>query len=112
MLMAEIKGDSMGKQKDFLIDWLEDIGYEMGYDLANYHNVDKLTVLEYLQKAYILKDKQRELEIIKMDRENRVREIVRQEIQAVQDTALIEHLKQSHDPSDDVDEEEGNNSHP
>ena len=112
MLMAEIKGDSMGKQKDFLIDWLEDVGYEMGYDLENHHEVDKLIVSEYLRQAYLIKDSNRERELIKMEREQKIRDIVRSEMQVIQDEALVEHLKQSHDPSDDVDEEEGNNSHP
>ena len=69
----------MGKQKDFLIDWLEDIGYELGYDLQNYHEVDKLTVIEYLRDAYILKDSNKEQEIIKMDKSE-------------ENNALIKHL--------------------
>ena len=89
----------MGKQKDFLIDWLEDIGYELGYDLQNYHEVDKLTVIEYLRDAYILKDSNKEQEIIKMEREEKIRSIVRSEIEnakkddkSEENNALIKHL--------------------
>ena len=105
----------MGKVKDFMIDFLEDIGYEMGYDMENFHTLDKMTVTEYLQKAYTIKDKQRELEIIKMDRENRIRKIVRSEIQNLynHEEAYLDHLRNSHDQSDDFEAEgEGNNSHP
>ena len=115
MLMAEIKGDDMGKIKDFMIDFLEDVGYEMGYDVESFHTLDKMTVTEYLQKAYTIKDKQRELEIIKMDRENRIRKIVRSEIQNMynHEEAYLDHLRNSHDQSDDFEAEgEGNNSHP
>ena len=92
----------MGKIKDFMLDFLEDIGYEMGYTMENFHEVDKMTVTEYLQKAYTIKDKQKELELIKMAREDKIRSIVRQEIQTIQDEALFEHLKSSHDQSDDI----------
>ena len=89
----------MGKIKDFMIDFLEDVGYEMGYNVENFHTIDKMTVTEYLMEAYTLKDKQRELEIIKMEREEKIRSIVRSEIenakrddQSKEDNALIEHL--------------------
>ena len=103
----------MGKIKDFMIDFLEDVGYEMGYTVENFHTVDKMTVTEYLMKAYTIKDRQQELELIKMEREQKIREIVRSEIQVIEDEAFLEHLKQSHDPSDDLNlDGEGNNSHP
>ena len=102
----------MGKVKDFMIDFLEDVGYEMGYTVENFHTVDKMTVTEYLMKAYTIKDRQQELELIKMEREQKIRDIVRSEIQVIEDEAFLRHLQQSHDPSDDVDKEEGNNSHP
>ncbi len=87
----------MGKVKDFMIDFLEDVGYEMGYDLENFHTLDKMTVTEYIQKAYTVKDKQRELEIIKMDRDNRIRKVVKQYLDEMynHEEGLIEHLKHS-----------------
>tara|TARA_Y100001970_G_C13947834_1_gene706638 strand:- start:350 stop:613 length:264 start_codon:yes stop_codon:yes gene_type:complete len=87
--MAEIKGDSMGKQKDFLIDWLEDVGYEMGYDLENYRNVDKLTVMQYLRDAYIVKDR------LKRKNEERQKRIALRNQAKAEHDALIEHLKGS-----------------
>ena len=111
--MAEIIVYNMGKVKDFMIDFLEDIGYEMGYDMENFHTVDKMTVTEYLQKAYTIKDKQKELELIKMAREDKIRQIVSQEMDNIHEEAYLDHLKNSHDQSDDLDlEGEGNNSHP
>jgi len=99
----------MGKEKDVIIDWLEDIGYDIGYDLENFHEVDKLTVTEYIRKAYLAKDRQRELEIIKMDREDRIRKIVRQEISSMYNDqeALIQHLSEN---ANDMDKEKGNDS--
>ena len=105
----------MGKVNVFMIDFLEDIGYEMGYDMENFHEVDKMTVTEYLQKAYTIKDKQKELELIKMAREDKIRKIVKQEIDNLynHEEAYLDHLRNSHDQSDDLDlEGEGNNSHP
>lgn len=89
----------MGKQKDWLIDWLEDVGYEMGYDLENKHEVDKMTVLEYLREHYCVKSRIKEQELIKMDREEKIRAIVRSEIrkaskneESKETDGLINHL--------------------
>ena len=92
----------MGKQKDWLIDWLEDVGYELGYDLENHHEVDKLTVIEYLREAYIIKDSNKQRELIKVEREEKIRAIVRSEMENMykkedaytksEDKGLIEHL--------------------
>ena len=56
-----------------------------------------MTVTEYIQKAYTIKDKQRELEIIKMDRDNRIRKVVKQYLDEMynHEEGLIEHLKHS-----------------
>ena len=91
----------MGKEKDVIIDWLEDVGYDIGYDLENFHEVDKLTVTEYIRKAYLAKDKQRELEIIKMDRENRIRKIVREEMNSIHEEAYLDHLRNTEDHNND-----------
>ena len=70
----------MGKQKDWLIDWLEDVGYEMGYDLRNYHEVDKETVLDYLREHYRHVNEVKQKEMFKMQRDSKIRAIVREEI--------------------------------
>ena len=31
----------MGKLKSALEDWLEDVGYSLGYDMSNYPNIDQ-----------------------------------------------------------------------
>ena len=87
----------MGKIKNILIEWLEDVGYELGYDMDNYQDVYKMSVTDYLIIHYGLKDKQNELHIMKAANENKIRKIVRQEIEAMYncDEALQQHLSEN-----------------